>query len=121
MENILESVKKVLGIDPAYDAFDIDIKMHINSVFSILTQLGVGPAEGFAVRDGSENWTDFLGEDSVANLTEMVKSYTCMKVRLLFDTVGITGAALSSYERIVSELEWRINVAVDPGRVTEHG
>lgn len=119
LDNILDSVKKVLGIDPAYDAFDVDIIMHVNSVLAILTQMGVGPEEGFAIKDSTETWTDFLGEDSVANLTEMVKSYVCMKVRLLFDTVGITGAALASFERVVTELEWRISVAVDPGRNDE--
>ena len=51
MESILQSVKKMLGIIPEYTNFDDDIIMHINSVFMILQQLGVGPKEGFAISD----------------------------------------------------------------------
>ena len=47
MDSILTSIKKMLGISEEYDIFDADIVMHINSVFMTLTQLGVGPAEGF--------------------------------------------------------------------------
>ena len=41
-ESILTSVKKLLGIDESYTHFDADLIMHINSVFSILGQMGVG-------------------------------------------------------------------------------
>ena len=41
-ESILENTKKVLSIDPSYNAFDVDIMMHINTVFNTLHQLGVG-------------------------------------------------------------------------------
>ena len=47
MDSILTSIKKLLGITEEYEHFDQDIIMHINSVFSGLTQLGVGPAAGF--------------------------------------------------------------------------
>lgn len=65
MENgILTSVKKLLGIAEEYKHFDEDIIVHINSVFMILTQLGVGPSEGFSINDESAVWTDFIGEDN---------------------------------------------------------
>ena len=38
--SILTSVKKLLGIDESYAHFDPDLIMHINSVFSDLTQIG---------------------------------------------------------------------------------
>lgn len=44
MESILTSIKKLLGIAEEYTQFDNDIIMHINSVFTTLTQLGVGPS-----------------------------------------------------------------------------
>ena len=46
--SILTSIKKLLGIAEEYQVYDADLIMHINSVFSILTQLGVGPADGFS-------------------------------------------------------------------------
>ena len=60
MESILTSIKKLLGITEEYDQFDPDIIMHINSVFMILTQLGVGPAEGFSIEDDTSVWSDFI-------------------------------------------------------------
>ena len=60
MESILTSIKKLLGITEEYDQFDPDIIMHINSVFMVLTQLGVGPAEGFSIEDDTAVWTDFI-------------------------------------------------------------
>ena len=41
MESILTSIKKMLGITEEYEHFDSDLIIHINSVFMILTQLGV--------------------------------------------------------------------------------
>ena len=110
-ESILVSIKKLLGIDSEYTHFDTDIIMHINSVFSVLTQLGVGPSEGFVIEDSNALWTDFL---SSARDIEMVKSYIYLKVRLLFDPPA-SSSAMESMKQLTSELEWRINVAVDPG------
>jgi len=113
-ESILVSIKKLLGIDSEYTHFDTDIIMHINSVLSVLTQLGVGPSEGFVIEDSNALWTDFL---SSARDIEMVKSYIYLKVRLLFDP-PTSSAAMESAKQLISELEWRINVAVDSGQVT---
>ena len=60
MESILTSIKKMLGITEDYTHFDADIIMHINSVFSILTQLGIGPEDGFVIQDDKAVWTDFI-------------------------------------------------------------
>ena len=46
-DSILTSVKKLLGITEECTDFDADLIMHINSVLMILTQIGVGPSEGF--------------------------------------------------------------------------
>lgn len=116
MDNsILSSVKKVLGIMDAYDYYDLDIIMHINTVFSILTQLGVGPKNGFAIHDANDLWTDYL-PNSVK--LEMVKTYMYAKVRLIFDPPS-SSAGISAIENLISELEWRLNVAVDPGEKEE--
>lgn len=110
MESILTSIKKLLGIAKEYDHFDEDIVMHINSVFSILTQLGVGPLNGFSIEDDSAVWTDFMPEKSKI---EFVKSYMHLKVKLLFDP-PLGSAVIESINRTISELEWRILVAADP-------
>lgn len=110
MESILTTIKKALGIDEAVTAFDSDIIMHINSVFMTLDQLGVGPVEGgFYITDDTVLWTDFLGE---SRQLEAVKSYMLFKVRLMFDPPS-SSFVVSSMERQIEQLEWRLNVQVD--------
>ena len=110
MDSILTSVKKMLGIPEDYEQFDMDIIMHINSVFMILTQLGVGPEEGFTISNKSDKWSDFIGE---GKLVELIKSYVYLKVRLIFDPPQ-SSSIIEAMNRQISEFEWRINVAVDP-------
>lgn len=108
--SILTSIKKLLGIAEEDTSFDQDIIMHINTVFAILAQLGVGPVNGFSIEDGGAIWSDYLG--NATNL-ELVKSYIYMKVRSMFDppTSSILADAMN---KNISELEWRINTMVDP-------
>lgn len=110
MESILTSIKKLLGIAEDYTHFDNDIIMHINSVFLILTQLGVGPPEGFVIQDATALWTDFVADDK--NL-ELIKSYTYLKVKIMFDP-PLSSAVLDSTNQLIKEYEWRIQVASDP-------
>ena len=109
MDSILTSIKKMLGIAEEYTPFDIDIISHINSVFMILNQLGVGPSAGFRIEDDSATWSDFT-EDKLD--VEAVKSYIYLKVRLLFDPPS-SSAAMESINRLISELEWRLNMAAE--------
>lgn len=105
-DSILTSTKKVLGIEEAYEVFDVDILMHINSVFSTLDQLGIGPDAGFVVTDKNATWSSFLENDSRLN---SVKTYVFLRVRLLFDPPG-TSYLIESLRRQAEELEWRLNV-----------
>ena len=109
MDSILTSIKKLLGIEEEYTQFDSDIIMHINTVFLNLTQLGVGPAEGFLIEDDSATWDDFIGD---SNQLQAVKTYVYLKVKLMFDP-PLSSSVTESINRIISELEWRLNVAVD--------
>ena len=109
MESILTSIKKLLGIDEEYTQFDSDIIMHINSVFLNLTQLGVGPSEGFLIEDDTATWDDFIGD---SNQLQAVKSYVYLKVKLLFDP-PLSSSVIESMNRMIAELEWRLNVAVE--------
>ncbi len=110
MDSVLTSIKKMLGITEEYTHFDLDIIMHINSVFSTLTQLGVGPPEGYFIEDDWASWDEFLPENK--NLLGFVKSYMLLKVRLLFDP-PLSSAVIESMNRQISELEWRITVAAE--------
>ena len=108
MDSILTSIKKMLGIIEEDESFDIDIIIHINTAFSTLTQLGVGPKEGFAIRDKTTLWTEFVDDIRLEN----VRSYIYLKVRQVFDP-PTNSAVLDAISRQISELEWRMNVIAD--------
>ena len=110
MDSILTSIKKLLGIAEDYEHFDQDLIMHINSVLSILTQLGVGPSEGFSIEDENATWNDFIPEDKRLS---SIRSYVYMKVKLLFDP-PLSSSVMESMNRMISEFEWRLNVAAEP-------
>lgn len=105
-DSILTSTKKVLGIEDSYTAFDEDIIMHVNSVFSTLHQLGIGPDNGFFITDNTATWDTFLSGDPRLN---SVRTYMYLKVRLLFDPPG-TSFHINALENQIEELEWRLNV-----------
>lgn len=105
-ESILTSVKKLLGITEDYTAFDTDLVLHINSVFLTLSQLGVGPEEGFMITSKDETWGNFMDSGALLNA---VKSYVYLKVRLLFDP-PTSSSVTDSIKNMITEFEWRINV-----------
>lgn len=115
MESILASIKKLLGISEEYTMFDSDLIMHINSVFMILTQLGIGPSEGFNIEDDSATWDEFVSDDLKLDL---IKSYMHLKVKLLFDP-PLNSAVIESMNRMTNEFEWRLNVAADSIKTDE--
>lgn len=109
--SILDDVKQMLGIEIDDPSFDREIVLHINSVFLILNQLGVGPPDGYRIFDRSQNWNDFV---STRVDVEALKSYVYLKVRLLFDP-PTSSFVLESINKMASEFEWRLNVQVDRG------
>lgn len=115
MDSILTSIKKLLGIAEEYEHFDTDLIIHINSVFMILHQLGVGPKKPFSIKDKSAIWSDFISD--VDNI-ESAKTYVYLKVKSIFDPVQ-TSSVSDSYDRLIKELEWRLNVAQDHSREEE--
>ena len=116
MDSILTSIKKMLGIAEEYTHFDPDIIMHINSVFMTLTQLGVGPSEGFYIEDDMTEWDEFIPDPTKL---QAVKTYMYLKVRLVFDSSSLGSATLAAYERQIQELEWRLNVSAESEETTE--
>lgn len=108
MDSILDSIKKLLGIQPEYRAFDEDLIIHINTVFAVLNQIGIGPREGFFIVDESTNWDEYMSDINQAS----VRTYVYLKVRLLFDPPG-SGILVDSINRMISELEWRLYLEGD--------
>jgi len=104
-ESILKSVKKVLGIDADFTAFDLDILIHINTAFAVLNQLGIGPEAGFMIEDDSAVWADFYGTDPRYNA---IRTYVYLKVRIMFDPPQ-TAYLVEALNAQIREYEWRIN------------
>lgn len=104
-QSILTSVKKILGLAESDTSFDVDVLLHINSVFSILDQVGIGPDGGFMIEDDSPTWDDFVTDKRMNS----VKTYVYLRVRLLFDPPN-TSFVIDSMNKQISELEWRLNV-----------
>lgn len=111
MDSILTSIKKLLGIGADYTHFDTDIIIHINSVFLDLAQIGIGPKEGYAIEDETDEWSDFLPDGFKL---EAVKTLMYLKVKLIFDP-PLSTAVIEAMNRQIDRLEWRLNVAVDLG------
>lgn len=105
MDSILQSIKKFVGIHEEYTVFDEDIKMHTNTAFAILTQLGVGPEEGFMIEGEDESWDEYITSATFS----MVKSFVQLSVRLAFDPPS-SAALLDSMERRLAELTWRLEI-----------
>ena len=104
-DSILTSIKKLLGITEEDTSFDPDIIMHINSVFMILNQIGIGPSKGFRIEDDSTEWSEYISEEDDL---EAVKSYMHMKVKMLFDP-PLSSAVMQAMTQSINELEWRLN------------
>lgn len=110
MNSILDDIKKMLGIDSGYDAFDVDIITNINTAIMSLTQFGIGPSVGFRVTGSTENWDALLTNDT---FVEGAKTFVYLKVKLAFDPPTSSFAVEAIKEQIL-ELSWRLMVQVDP-------
>lgn len=110
-ESILLTIRQLIGPSVSYDVFDPVLIVHINTVLSILRQVGVGPKNGFRITGISETWGDFIG-DSDHDL-EAVKTYVYLRVKALFDP-ATNSSVLNSMKETADELLWRLNVEVDP-------
>lgn len=108
-KSILKTIKKLLGITEDDTAFDTDLIIHINTTLMVLHQLGVGPKEGYSIKNEKNKWSDFV--DSDENL-EGIKSYIYMKVKLLFDPPS-NSATIEALQSSIKEFEWRLNVGVE--------
>lgn len=113
--SILNSTKKVIGIMPEYTDFDDQLILYINTVFSKLWQLGVGPEDGFSIEDESTTWNEYLDDNKLLN---DVKTFMHFSVKLMFDPPQ-SSSSMNALNELIKEYEWRINIQVDPERDSE--
>lgn len=111
-DSILLTIRKLIGPGGDHEFFDADYILHINAALMILRQLGVGPKLGYSISGVADTWADFLGEQR--SLLESVQTYVYLKVKKIFDPPA-SGTMAEAMNSMINELEWRINVAVDPG------
>lgn len=114
-DSILESVKKLINAE-GDEYFDTDLIIHINTVFSILQQMGVGPEEGFSIDDKTSTWDEFTEDEPIFN---MVKTYMALRVKLFFDISSANSYLITQYQAEADELEWRIRHAAEALRMQE--
>lgn len=109
LDSILTSIKKLLGISEEYTHFDMDLVIHINTIFGSLTQMGIGPDTGFIITDKNDTWDDFLSQDPNGSLglLESVKTYMYLKVKNIFDP-ATNASTTEAFNKIAEEIEWRM-------------
>lgn len=108
-QSILSTIKHMLGITDEINAFDEELTVHINGVFTILNQLDVGPDEGFMITGYDETWDQLTDQVSIAT---MVKELIYLKVRMIFDPPASSVVA-DAYNQRIAELEWRMNIQAE--------
>lgn len=106
--SILTEIKKIVGLSSDYTPFDQDIILHINTVFSILNGLGVGPTSGFSIGDSTVTWDDYGAVSGDRNMNS-VKTYMSLRVKMFFDPPQ-TSFVIEAMNKQIEELEWRISV-----------
>lgn len=104
---IKEMIEGLVDLDESDDVFNTELIIYINSAFGILRQLGIGPEEGFKIKDSTTTWNDFaLGDD---NLLESVKDYIYLKVKLKFDPPS-SSALVEAMKESIKEHEFRFSI-----------
>ena len=115
MDSILGTIKKMLGLEFDYTPFDTDIIVLINSALMSLQQLGVGPKEGFTVKDHTDTWNDFL--TNKANMNSVI-TYVYLQVKIMFDP-PTNSFVMDAMKKQIEEIGWRLNVQAESVEVQD--
>ena len=62
------------------------------------------------IKDSSATWQEYLGENEIR--FGWIKTFIYLKVKMVFDP-PLSSSVIDSYNRTLSELEWRITVGAD--------
>ena len=109
MDSILNSIKKMLGIEEECTHFDQDIIININSALMVLNQLGIGPSTGLYITDKTSTWDQLLGDRIDL---EAAKTLVYLKVKQIFDPPS-SSFVMDAIDKQITQLEWRLNVQVE--------
>lgn len=101
--SILETIRKMIGPSVSYDVFDTDLIVHINSAFSRLCQLGVGPDVPFTITGTDETWDDFVCKATPYDVIQ----YIYFNVKMDFDTPS-NSTVSETYTKKIEKLEWTL-------------
>lgn len=107
---IIDSLKDYLGIQKEDKAFDQDIILHTNNAFSVLYQIGIGQTKPMRISDSNETWVGLFSDYD--KILDLIKEYTFLRVRLLFDPPQ-NASVMESLKQTISECEYRILMDMD--------
>lgn len=117
-DSVLFTEKSLLGISEDDTTFDNEIVLQINSALFTLGQLGISQASDyFSISDGENVWSEVLKDRKDL---EAVKTYIYLKLRQTFDPPA-NSFVLTSIEKQIEELEWRLNAQVETPGGTDAG
>ena len=114
-DSILETLRKLSGLSPEDDSFDLDIMTHAETIFNVVSHLGYDPPAAFPEDLTGATWAMYLGNRTDLH---MIKTYICLRTKLMFDP-PTNATVVNLMKEEIRELEWRINNKVDTGYVTE--
>jgi len=109
-DSILNYIRTVLVGDENDTSFDLELVSCINLALNNLTDVGIGPKEGFEIKGSSETWADFIGENKP--IFNRVKKYVELETRLLFDP-PTSSYVLEALQKKADEALVRANWTVD--------
>lgn len=107
--------------EPVLNAFDTELKIHINTALARLWQLGVGPEAGYAVTNEEQTWEEFLGDLANPRVLNGVKTYVYQYVKLTFDSASMNTGAQQALQEQLNKLEWLLNVAAEEAKEDQTG
>lgn len=108
-DSILRTIKLMLGLTDDITSFDEELKVHINSLFTILNQLDCISDDGFRITGYDETWGQLTDQVTIA---EMIKEFMYLKVRMVFDPPG-SSVVSDAFNQRIAELEWRMNIQAE--------
>lgn len=112
-DSILDSVKRSCDIVVDDTSFDGKLIMYTNAMFSVVSDLGIGPAGGYSIVDNTATWEDFATTDPQLtddeDLLNSLKLYVGLRVRYLFDPPTLS-FVIEAMDRQVAEFTSRISM-----------
>ena len=115
-ESILTSIKQMLGIEEDDTDFDLEIIAHINAAFSTLWQIGIGPKDGYELKDKSETWDEYT---TSINMLSSIKLYVADRVKLVWDSSTSPSFVVTEVRKDMEEHYWRLSIMADEAKNNE--